>query len=223
MELIEENIYKAANANQKGAKRKEAVRDKNLTYKNELLRLSFRTEELEEFWETRKWIEKGLNHFRNHHTIRPQTKEELRNVAVSHVKERWGVLKRAGKPVTGGLVLRMTVTFLKKYIAKDRTILSYPHPERAENKEDAERLAKIAEDKLSWKQKQAQNDLKMDIENMKDSLTFEGRIVLDSKINGHTNDEIRLRLDAVGSKSVQHLLYEKMEAIKELFKGMGYP
>jgi len=49
---------------QKKAKSKKGALDKNLAYKNELARLSFRTEELDHFYKTRKWIEKGLNYFK---------------------------------------------------------------------------------------------------------------------------------------------------------------
>lgn len=199
-------------------------RRKKLAYEIEYARLSFRTEELEHFYETKKWIQKGLDHFRNSHTGRPQIMEELRGEAVAHVKERWREYKRAGKPITGGLVLRMTLTCLKKHIAKNETILSHPHPERMKKREEYERLAKIAEEKLSWREKQIQENLRIDIKDIKrDSLTLEGRIVMDGKREGETNAEIKYKLEALGHRSVQHLLYEKIEAIRELLKKKGYP
>ena len=209
---------------QKKAKSEKGALDKSLAYKNELARLSFRTEELDHFYETRMWIEKGVNHFKYNHTIRPQTLEELRNVAVAHVKERWRTYKRAGDSITGGLVLQMTMTCLKKYIAKDNTILSHPHPERMTKKEDQNPFAKIAERNPSRKDRQHQEDLRIDIKNLeRDCLTLEGRIVLDCKQSEDTNAEIKFILEALGHRSVQHLLYKEIEAIIKLLIGKGYP
>jgi len=206
-------------------KEEDVFTSRRKKYEAEYARLSFRTEELEHFYDTKEWIQKGLNHFRNSHTGRPQIMEELRNVAVAHVKERWREYKPAGKPVTGGLVLRMTLTCLKKHIARNETILSHPHPERMKKREEYERLAKIAvaEEKLSWREKQKQENLRIDIKDIKrDSLTLEGRIVIDGKREGKTNEEIRLTLTAIGHRSVQHLLYEKMDVFRELLKKKGY-
>ncbi|TET71856.1 MAG: hypothetical protein E3J56_06220 [Candidatus Aminicenantes bacterium] len=207
-------------------KEEDVFTSRRKKYEAEYARLSFRTEELEHFYETKEWIRKGLGHFRNSHTGRPQIMEELRNVAVAHVKERWREYKRAGKPVTGGLVLRMTLTCLKKHIAKNETILSHPHPERMKKREEYERLAKIAisEEKLSCREKQMQENLRIDIKDIKrDSLTLEGRIVMDGKREGETNAEIKYKLEALGHRGVQHLLYEKIDAIRELLKKKGYP
>ncbi len=217
-------MIKLAIKNQKKAKSKKGALDKNQAYLNELARLSFHTEELEHFSETSKWREKPLKRFKKYPKIRLQIKDELDNVARVHVKERWAVYKRDGRPITGGLVMQMTLTFLKKYIAKDKIILSHPHPERMTKKEDQNRLAKIAEENPSRRERQYQEDLRIDIKKLeRESLTPEGRIVLNGKRAGYTNAEIKSKLKALGNKSLQHLLYKNIKAIKKLLILKGYP
>jgi hypothetical protein len=194
--------------------------DKILAYKICLARLSFQTRELKHFDETEDWIEQGFEHFINIGTF---TKKELRNIATAHVIERWEVYKRAGNPVTGGLVRRMTITYLKKYIAKDKSILSNPHPERSKKRKYYERLAVISEEKLSWKERQFQEDLKLDLKRIeRESLSPEGKIVLNCKREGMTNSEIVIVLKALGYRSLQHLLYKEFEHIEKLLRNKGY-
>lgn len=202
------------------AKSKRKKLDKKLIYENELARLSFRTEELHQFYETREWIEKGRDRFRNKHEVRPQIKEELLNVAVVHVMKRWRVYE---KPITGGLVLMMTVTCLKKYIAKDNGFLSCIHPKFLTNK-DENRPEKTEGVKPSWRERQFREDLRIDLKDIeRERLTPEGRVVFNGILSGETHDDIKLTLAALGYKGGQHLLYKEKEAIREVIREMGYP
>lgn len=199
------------------------------TFKRELARIekerqreAFRTVELSRFSQTEKWMKRGITHFKAAHTVRDEIREELENIATAHIRGEWKELKRRGDPVTGGLVLRLTLRSLRRYAANDRTILSYPHPERLIDEEEQLRLAELTEEKLTWKERESQQVLRIDIKMIENGLPFEGQNVLDGKRNGETVTEIGERLETLGYRNAKRIIYNQLEIIRELLKERGY-
>lgn len=199
------------------------------TFKRELARIekerqrkAFHTKELTRFSQTTPWMKRGINHFKAAHTVREEIREELGAVASIHIKEQWRELKRRGDPITGGLVLRMTLRCLRRYAATDRTVLSYPHPERVKEEEEAQRLAELREEELTWKERAFQQTLRIDVRAVKNGLTVEGQNVLEGKRNGETSKEIRERLEVLGCRNSKRFIYNQLEIIRERLRERGY-
>ena len=161
--------------------------------------------------------------FLKRYSVRPQIEDELENVATVYVKEQWERDRQAGKQVTGGLVFRVTLTCLEKHIIKDRELLSSSHPERIKTNEERERLAKVVEEPLSYQERQYQENLRIDVKNIKDNLNIEGLIIIKGKLEERTNIEIRVKLEGLGYKNGSKFLYGQLAEIREFLKDKGYP
>lgn len=89
-------------------------------------RLSRRTPLVETDEQAVKTIKKATVYFQKIHEIeRPQIREELFNYGFEFYKKREKELKAAGEECREGLLVRMVVTQLKKFVARDRINSEY--------------------------------------------------------------------------------------------------
>lgn len=190
----------------------------------EYARLAYPTAVVESIYECRIWIAMGVWwYLRNHPELRKQAKEEVYNEAILFTMKRWQEWKRAGKPVTGGLVRLSVIKHLKVWGAGNGRSLSHPHPERFSKRKEWERLAKLAEPKLNWKERQMQENLRIVIKDIKEDLPPDQREVLTLKLENSAHRTIEIRLEEIGFRDVRRRVNKALDAIRGYLEKKGYP
>lgn len=194
----------------------EPQKPKIKLFEIERARLVFQSVELDEFQDAEKWIELAVMQFKKAHFLRPQLCEEIENVAFEHVQGRW---ENYAKPITAGLILVMVKTYLEKYIAKDKSLFSNPHPERHTAEEELNSLFLKVQ---TWQERETWKDTLLDIRKVKNLLSKEGRLILDALLAEDTISEIITTLKGKKHNSGLKFLYKQIASIKKHFVKLGY-
>jgi len=188
-------------------------------------RLSRRTPLVESDEQAIKSIKYAIVYFQRIHEIeRPQIREELFNYAFVFYKKRKRELKATGEELREGLLVRMTVTQLKKFVERDRIQSEYGFSmsgsKALQAGLDQEILVKLKEYanegimKPGWNNNEPYRDLRMVI----DTLPSIDRFILHLMLEPIDKSDIILILEANDVKNARALISKALLQLRTRYR-----